>query len=536
MPHPLFTPEVNLMLQENDTTGMKAFVENLHAASVAESLDGLDIKDVWRFLKPSPLKQQAYVFEYFPHEKQEELALGAGREEMAKLIEQMSHDDRADLLRRLARPVSEALLRLVDEADRRDIAMLTKYPEGTAGAVMTTDYAWLPEGISVGEALERLRLQAPNTETLYYIYVLDADRRLLGIASLRDVILAQRQTLIRDIMETDVYTVRAEDDREEVAQKIARYDLLAIPVVDAENRLIGIVTHDDVVDVIVQEATEDAERMGGVVPIGENYFDANFFTIWRKRVVWLSLLFLAELFTFTALEHFEDAIKAVTVLSLFVPLCLSTGGNSGSQAATLITRSLALRQISPRNWFKVFRHELLMGLALGAALGGIGLIRASFTPETTLRNDELRSDPFEVHLRSGQSIERASDGRMIIPAGALQLIGKSYRGESEVTLPDNSAPLQANVRPDGTTLYTFPANCTFSTAQVRRWDLALVVACAVATICLLGTLVGSTLPLIFRSIGLDPALASSPFVATFVDVSGIMIFFNIATAWIPELR
>src|SRR5688572_9970633 len=145
MQYPLFTPEVKLMVQDNDTSGMTAFVENLHAASVAESLDGLDVKDVWRFLHHSPIKQQAYVFEYFPHEKQEELALGAGNKEMARLIEQMSHDDRADLLRRLAPPVAEALLRLVDEADRRDIALLTKYPEGTAGAVMTTDYAWLPE-------------------------------------------------------------------------------------------------------------------------------------------------------------------------------------------------------------------------------------------------------------------------------------------------------------------------------------------------------------------------------------------------------
>jgi magnesium transporter len=188
MPHPLFSPEVRMMLQEEDHAGMAAFVENLHPATVAESLEGLEPNEAWQFLRHSPLRNQALVFEYFPPERQEELALGTGRPEMARLIEQMSHDDRADLLRLLAPPVAEALLRLVDEADRRDIALLTKYPEGTAGAVMTTDYAWLPESITVSEALERLRLQAPVTETLYYVYVLDNERKLLGIVSLRDLI------------------------------------------------------------------------------------------------------------------------------------------------------------------------------------------------------------------------------------------------------------------------------------------------------------------------------------------------------------
>jgi magnesium transporter len=494
MPHPLFSPEVRLILEDNDTRGMAAFVENLHPATVAESLDDLPIPEVWRFLRACPMNQQALVFEYFTHEKQEELALGTGREDMAKLIEKMSHDDRVDLLRRLAPAVSEALIRLVDEADRRDIAMLVKYPEGTAGGVMTTDYAWLPEGITVGDALDRLRLQAPNTETLYYVYVLDTDRKLLGIVSLRDLILAQRQTQLRELMETDTYTVKADDDREEAAQKLARYDLLAIPVVDADNRLIGIVTHDDVVDVLVAEATEDAERMGGVVPIGENYLEANFFTVWRKRVVWLSLLFVAELMTFTALEHFEDAIKAVTVLSLFIPLCISTGGNSGSQAATLITRALALRQVTPSEWWKVLRKELMMGLVLGLSLGIIGYVRATFTRESTLSGDETRKSTVIIEVPSGTQISTLGEGK-----------------------------------------YQLPANTTFKASSVNRWTLAGIVGIAVSAICIMGTVIGALLPLFFKQVGWDPAVASSPFVATFVDVGGIVIFFTIAVWWIPGL-
>lgn len=531
MPHPLFSPEVRLILEENDTHGMAAFVENLHPATVAEALDDLPTADVWKFLRASPMNQQALVFEYFTHEKQEELALGTGRSDMAKLIEKMSHDDRVDLLRRLAPAVSEALIRLVDEADRRDIAMLVKYPEGTAGGVMTTDYAWLPEGLSVGEALDRLRLQAPNTETLYYIYVLDTDRHLMGIVSLRDLILAQRQTLLRDLMETDTYTVKADDDREEAAQKLARYDLLAIPVVDGDNRLVGIVTHDDVVDVLVEEATEDAERMGGVVPIGENYIEAGFFTLWRKRVVWLSLLFVAELMTFTALEHFEDAIKAVTVLSLFIPLCISTGGNSGSQAATLITRALALRQVTPREWWRVLRKELIMGLVLGASLGIIAYTRASFTRESTLRSDETRKYAFTVDVDDGKHVKLLSEGKYLIPAGMVQHVGYLSQRDSIAELPPGTPPLKL----DGVKTVQFPAETIYSASQVDRWTLAGIVSIAVAAICLMGTVVGALLPLLFKTLGWDPAVASSPFVATAVDVTGIIIFFTIATWWIPGL-
>ncbi|HMP16403.1 MAG TPA: magnesium transporter, partial [Gemmatales bacterium] len=513
MPHPLFSPEVRLMLEENDQAGMAAFVENIHPATVAEALDELEPQDIWKFLKPCPIAQQALVFEYFSHEKQEELALGTGREDMAKLIEQMSHDDRVDLLRRLAPSVSESLIRLVDEADRRDIAMLVKYPEDTAGGVMTTDYAWLPEGITVGEALDRLRLQAPNTETLYYVYVLDADRRLLGIVSLRDLILAQRTMLIQDLMETDIYTVNADADRSEVADKLARYDLLAVPVIDQDRKLVGIVTHDDVVDVLVEQATEDAERMGAVVPIGENYIEAGFFTVWRKRVVWLSLLFVAELFTFTALEHYEDAIKAVTVLSLFIPLCIATGGNSGSQAATLITRALALKQVTPGEWWKVLRKELLMGLALGLSLAVICYTRAALTRESTLRNDEVRKESFTVSLAPGQEIKTITPTKYLIPAGIVQNVGLISKSDYLIELPEGQKPTLTTAEGEQR-IVSFPPNCTSSTPQINRWTLANIVSVAVAAICMIGTVVGALLPLMFKTLGLDPAVASSPFVAT----------------------
>ena len=385
--------------------------------------------------------------------KQVEMVSGVGQERMSRLIEAMSPDDRVDLLRRLDTEVVESLMPLVARAERQDIRLLLSFPEGSAGSVMTTEYATVPADATAEKAIALLRLQAPSRETIYYVYVVDESHRLIGFLSLRKLILAKSSALVGDIMEREVVSVPVELDREEAARELAHYDFLAIPVVDANHRLVGIITHDDVIDVMVAEATEDALHMGGVTPIEENYLDAAFTKVWRRRAVWLSALFVAELFTFTALASFEDSMQAVIALSLFVPLCISTGGNSGSQAATLITRALALGQVDAREWWRVLRHELLMGVALGLTLGAIAFVRASLTPESVLGNAD-------------------------------------------------------------------------------RWMLALVISQSVAAICLWGTTVGSMLPLMFKRIGVDPGYASSPFVATFVDVTGIVIYFSIAKVYL----
>ncbi len=542
MTHPLFTPEAALLLEKDDKSAMETFCETLHPATVAESLEGrFSVEDAWRFLRSSSIATQAAIFAYFPMEWQVKMVEGTGREHMAHLIEKMSHDDRADLLRRLPEPVAEGLLRLVDEADRRDIAHLVKYDENTAGALMTTDYAWLPANITVGEALERLRLQAPNTETIYYVYVVDEQRRLRGVVSLRDLILAPRRALLADVLETTVVSVRDTDDREKVAHDFGEYDLLAMPVVDGEGRLVGIITSDDVLDVVVSEATEDVHRMGGVSPVGENYLEASFLRLWRSRALWLSCLFLAELFTFSALSHFEDAIAKVVVLSLFVPLCISTGGNSGSQAATLITRALALGQVTGRDWLRVLRHEVTMGVVLGLTLGGIGFVRASFTPAGVRSSSPPRNESFEVRskapLQVGQQQKKSflaylwlakaqTETSVVVPVGADQII--SAPNEVTIVLPEGQALGEPKREKDGTHVYAFPEKCTIRQEPVNRWDLALVIGLAVAGICLWGTLIGSMLPLVFRRLGADPGIASSPFVATFVDVTGIVIYFTIA--------
>lgn len=561
MAHPLFSPEAKYLLQEKNDAGMKEFCETLHPATVAESLDAdIPADQTWHFLKQTSVKHQAAIFEYFPINLQVSMVEGTGREHMAKLIELMSHDDRGDLMRRLMPKVSESLLRLVDEADRRDIATLVRQGENTAGALMTTDYAWLPPNLTATEALDRLRLQAPESETIYYIFILDEQRRLHGVLSLRDLILAPRHTLIRDIMEPHVVSVRAEEDRDKVAKTIAQYDLLAIPVMDDQNRMVGIITHDDVIDVVVQEATEDVHRMGAVGPLAENYLTANFVTVWRKRAFWLACLFVAELFTFTALSHFDEAINSVVVLALFVPLCISTGGNSGSQAATLITRAMALGQVTLRDWAKVLRHEIVMGIVLGLTLGAIGFVRGSATPEDIRGNMVKRDMEFHVKVPLERNAEVVKHEELHAPTWWAFFFGpkeKRWRIQFPQGCVDESilekkieAILPTNIKwtesdaVEGEKLhvdqkesrkfkvYHIPEKSEVRTDAVDRWLLAMVIAQAVAIICVWGTLVGSMLPLIFRRIGVDPGVASSPFVATFVDVTGIVIYFSIASIWL----
>ena len=540
MPDPLFTPEARYMLLKDDKPAMEAFTDTLHPATVAESLnEAFSIEEVWRFLHAAPIEKQAAILPYFSIEMQMEMVKGAGREQMAHLIMEMSHDDRASLLRELPVPVRDNLLRLVDEADRRDIVKLIQYPEDTAGALMTTDYAWLPHNITTEEALERLRLQAPDSETIYYSYIEDDQRRLLGVVSLRDLIMNSRPTPISQFMETKVVSVKDTENRQTVAQLFGEYNLIAMPVVDADSRLVGIITSDDVLEDVVEQATEDAHRMGAVGPLEESYLEAGFFKLWRNRAFWLSCLFGAELFTFTALSAFEESIAQVVVLSLFVPLCISTGGNSGSQAATLITRALALGEVSGKDWLRVFRHEIVMGILLGLSLGLIGFFRASLTPESVRSSSPPRPDAFEVRVPASSPLVVKEETRkkflglfgdeqvvtVQLPGGTPQLLTRD--APAEVKLKEDDV-LPEPTRDGDHLVYLFPAKCSLRVEPVPRWDLALVIAISVAAICLWGTVIGSMLPLIFKRLGVDPGIASSPFVATFVDVTGIVIYFSVA--------
>ena len=535
MSHPLFGPELRALLDEGNADGLRAFCESLHPATVAEVLaDEFTPEQVWEVISPSPIRTQASIFEYLPPARQAEMVEKA-RPQVGQLFSKMSHDDRVDLLRRLPTRVTESLMRLVDEADRKAIATLFQYGENTVGALMTTDYAWLPGTVTAAEAIDQLRQQAPDRETIYYIYVLDeasrrgdgslAPRRLLGVVSLRDLILAPRHALIRELMEREVVALRFDEDREAVGQLFARYDFIAVPVVDDQFGLLGIVTHDDVLDMVQEEATEDLQRQAGVGPILGDYLRASFGRVWWNRVKWLAVLFVAELLTFSVMAYFEDLIATVVVLALFVPLCISTGGNSGSQAATLVTRSLALGFVRPGDWKRVLRRELMMGLALGGSLGLIAFFRGAATFEDTRSGPRKVGEPFAVRVAPGTELAPNEDHDVAVAAGAVQVI--TVEKNSRVRLPEGATLEPPEPHPDAW-VYRFPAKCEVRTEPVGRWVLGQVIALSVLGICLWGTVIGCMLPLFFEKVGWDPAVASSPFVATFVDVTGIAIFFSVA--------
>lgn len=464
MPHPLFGPEIREMLADSDGIGLKSLCEDLHPATVAEALDDdFSPEQIWDVLSPSDLRTQAAIFEYLPQPVQVNMIEGTARPQVGKLIGKMSHDDRVDLIRRLPTRVKESLLRLVDEADRKDIATLFNYEGDTVGALMTTDYAWLPPTLTAAEAIDQLRQQAPDKETIYYIYVLGeptrrgdgqmAPRPLLGIVSLRDLILAPRHAMIRDLMETEAVALPYVLSRKQAAETLARYDFIALPVVDENRGMLGIITHDDVIDVLQQEATEDLQKQAGVGRIEGEYLEASFWRVWYSRVTWLAIVFAMQMFSINAMAVYEDDLKAIAALAAFIPLCLSVGGNTGSQASTLVIRALALDEVRVSDWFRVFRRELLMGLALALSLGVLSVLRTWF-----LTPSKLYESPDQL--------------------------GK----------------------------------------------LTIAISLAVMAICLWGALLGAMLPILIRRFRGDPALISSPAIATISDVTGIIIYFTIATA------
>jgi len=294
---------------------------------------------------------------------------------MLRFIENMESDDRVDLLKKVDDAVREAMMPLIAQAERNDIRKLWDYAEGTAGAVMTSDYAFLPADITVRTALDRLRLQAPSKETVYYIYIIDAGRRLLGMISLRNLILTRPDTLLREAMVTSLITVPHHMGVEEVARLISKYDFLALPVVDLDNRLLGIITVDDVIDIIKAENTEDFHLISAVVPFEEQYFKRPLPRLFWNRFCWLAVLLFTSLISTTVMEINEAVLHQMMALSFFIPMVIGTCGNAGTQSATMVVRAMALGEVGPKDFIRVFRRELLMGLALGTALGCMAYLR-----------------------------------------------------------------------------------------------------------------------------------------------------------------
>jgi magnesium transporter len=376
----IFVDELKRLISSGDKEALYELCRQAHPGTVAEAMSELEIQKIWQILKGLDIALRAEVFSNFELDMQVELVTGQNKREMAFLLEEMPADDRADLVKKLDDKLREEILPLVARAEREDIRKLAAYEDGTAGAVMNTDYAVLKQDLTISKAIEILRFQAPRKETIYYIYIVDSERKLIGFVSLKDIITAKADSSIKDIMHTDVIKANVNDDQEDIAKLIEKYDLIAVPIVDDNDVMIGIVTHDDALDIIRQEQTEDMEKFMGIAGLHEvgDYLSTTAWEHFSKRAYWVVGLAAMGLVSGIIIHSHEAALMNMILLAMYMPMIADAGGNTGSQAATVIVRALALGQLKTGDFFKVIFKELRISLCLGAILAVLAFGRVLF--------------------------------------------------------------------------------------------------------------------------------------------------------------
>lgn len=435
--------QLKALLDQGDLKAAKAILVPVQPADIAEAIEGLPEAMrviIFRLLS----KNEAIdVYEHLDTGIQQDLLQQFKRQEVLNIVENMSPDDRARLFEELPAKVVRRLRAELSPSEWHSTALLLGYEADRAGRIMTPEYISLKETYTVAQTLERIRALAPVTEIVYYLYVTNSARRLTGIVSLRDLVISHPEQTIQEIMTTDAVWVHTDTDQEEVARIIQRYDFLAVPVVDSEERLVGVITVDDVIDILEQETTEDIYALGGVQSDGDNnYFQTNLLTVARRRVLWLLVLLITNTVTGTIINSQKDILEKVVVLAAFIPLLTGTGGNVGAQSSTVVIRGLNTDEIRLLGPFQVIWREALAGALLGFILGTMATVWAYL--------------------------------------------------------------LQGNL------------------------PVALAVGSSLVAISILASVSGSSLPFLFRSFGLDPALMSAPFITTAVDVLGVLIYFTLA--------
>ena len=442
--------ELAAVLRTRDYARLRDTLRNRHAGDVAELLTALSLEDQVVVFRVLPRKDAAAVFEYLSHDAKEGLLRTMAQGEVADLLNNMAPDDRTLFLEECPAEVTRQMLALLTPTERSVAVKLLGYPERSVGRLMTPNYVAVREQWTIREVLDYVRTHGQDSETLNVIYVVDDQGALIDDIRIRELLLAPLDSRMAELMDRRFVALKASDDQEAAASVFRQYDRTALPVTDTAGVLIGIVTIDDVLDVVEEKATREIQRIGGSEALDEPYMRISFGRMIQKRAGWLMALFLGEMLTATAMGAFEDEISKAVVLALFVPLIISSGGNSGSQAATLVIRALALGEVGIADWWRVMRRELMSGLVLGVILGSIGFLRISVWS-------------------------------------------------------------------------------AFSDVYGPHWLLvAVTVSVALVGVVLWGTLSGSLLPFALKRLGFDPAASSAPFVATLVDVTGLVIYFSVA--------
>ena len=443
------------LISKEDTLEIRAFLNDQNISDVAELINEYpDYAD--RIIANMAIHRAASVFKILDISQQKDIVKELPSAKTAELLNELPADDRTDFLEELPKAAIRDLIKLLDPEERKITLSLLGYPEDSVGRLMTPDYVYVYQHNTVQDAFETIRKHAKNSETIDVIYVINEQGELIDDIRIRDVILASPDKTMEEIVDGRVVSLNVQDDQEHASQVFKMNNRVALPVVDDNNILLGIVTIDDILWVANEEFSEDMQKMGGTEALNEPYLDIPFFTLIKKRAGWLVLLFFGELFTATAMAYFSDELSKALILSIFVPLIISSGGNSGSQASTLIIQAMAVGEVYIEDWWRVMRREILSGLTLGGILGFIGYFRIALWHQLMSR-------------------------------GVIQDI----YGE--------------------------------------HWSLiGLTVGFSLMGVVLWGTLTGSMLPLVLKKLGADPAVSSAPFVATLVDVTGLIIYFSMA--------
>ncbi len=442
-------------LKDRDFAGVRHSFSDQYPADVAELIESLDEEERALLFRLLPREQAAEAFEYLEPEAQESLIKALAREQVATILNDMAPDDRTALLEELPAQVTRQLLTLLSPEERAIANQLLGYPEDSIGRLMTPDFIALNSDWKIQQALDHVRRYGKDSETLNVIYVVDAAGNLIDDLRMRQLLLADPNARVSEIMDGNFVALKATDDQETAVRVFSEYDRVGFPVTDTGGVLLGIVTVDDVLDVAEEEATEDIQKIGGMEALEQPYMQTRFLDMLRKRAGWLVLLFLGQLVTVSALHSFSDQLQRALVLTFFIPLVISSGGNSGSQAATLVVRAMALEEVRLKDWWAVMRREIVFGLTLGLTLASIGFLRVAL--------------------------------------GAR--FGAEFGAEWAV--------------------------------------VSLVVGFSLVAVVLWGVTIGSMLPFVLRRLGADPATSSTPFVATIVDITGLIIYFLIAGLVMP---
>ena len=441
---------IQTLINEKKYFEIRKYLNDLNTIEVSELLNQFESSELIMIFRLLSKNRAADVFSYLDPEHQEMIINTMTDVETKNIFDELYFDDIVDIIEEMPANVVKKILKNTDTKDRHLINQLLKYPDNSAGSIMTTEYMDLKKDMSVSQALSKIRETIEDTENVYTCYVISKDRKLEGVISLKELITSDDDVILEDLMNRNFVSVHTNDDQEEVAEIIKKYDLIVLPVTDVEGRLLGIITIDDVMDVVEQEATEDFHRMAGISPVEESYLKTSAFKMARQRISWLIILMISATFTGRIIKNYESVLQSVVILSSFIPMLMDTGGNAGAQSSTIVVRALALGEVKPKDTFKILRKEFCISFIVAVVLAAINYLRLITMTRTPL-------------------------------------------------------------------------------------NVALVVSVTLIFVVMISKIIGAFLPVVAKSLKMDPAIMAGPLITTILDALTLTIYFKFATIFLSNI-